>query len=199
VCSNLADMLGFVRAHWLMWLRDLLVLLNANGYEKGYECCIFCLMWTWCVNVLWIGLLVYVEIEAGWAGKMPLNPEGLDERKAMAKGAKESDDCPLYMQQVKDYGYFDLSTKKCTKCGVEIASHLQLMPVQAQAAAAGTPPQSEVWCVFVIALLSWSYACLWSCDTWVEQGRRREVVNLERDRGPWLRRLRNSPLTNSFL
>ena len=36
-CSNLADMLGFVRAVWLMWLRDFLVLLDAIGYENGCE------------------------------------------------------------------------------------------------------------------------------------------------------------------
>mgnify|MGYP007080209249 CR=1 FL=1 len=87
----------------------------------------------------------------------------------------------------------------CKDCGNKTKHHLRSLPEAPAPAAAGTPPQSEVWCVLVIALLSWSYACLWSCDTWVEQGRRREVVNLERDRGPWLRRLRNSPLTNSFL
>ena len=157
-CSFLADLLGFVRAEWLMWLRDFHAVLDAIGCEYGCECCVSCLMRMWCANVVWICLLVCVGTEAGWAGKMPFDPVWIEEKKKASAGAPAKD-CPYDFDGAKAYATHPKGNLLC-ECGYPPSAH-----AKAQApAAAGTPPTERClgacssWCA-----LSRSYACLWSC------------------------------------
>ena len=99
-------------------------------------------MWTWCANVVWIGLLVCVGMEARLARKMS---RPVDEAKWQPLYAKVKDRLDRYKTAQMSVEDSEKLLSIIEQGKAELASLGRPFPDAQAPAAAGTPPQNGAW------------------------------------------------------